>query len=341
MKFDFIIGNPPYQEEVANKGDRPNPVYDKFMEESYNLANVVELITPGRFLFNAGQTSKDWNKKMLEDPHLKVIAYYSKSSDVFENVDIKGGVAITIRNKNEDYGKIGSFTAFPELNNIVEKVKKVDSSFLNSIVASQGIYRFSNKAFKDYPEIESLSGKGTGSKIVSAIVEKLPDIFLDTKPQSGCYVEMIGRNSSGRFSKYILRDYLEDVSYTEAYKVFLPEANGSGAIGEVLSTPLIGEPLIGATDTFLCIGCFDNREEAEALYKYIKTKFARCLLGVNKVTQHNPKSTWKDVPIQDFTKDSDINWTRTIKEIDRQLYKKYNLAEEEIAFIESHVKEMN
>ena len=186
-----------------------------------------------------------------------------------------------------------------------------------------------------------MSGNGTGSKIVSSLVEKLPDIFLATKPRDGSYIEMIGRSTSGRFSKYILREYLEDVNYTDAYKVIIPEANGTGAIGEVLSTPLIGEPLIGVTDTFLCVGCFDNIEEAEALFKYIKTKFARCMLGVNKVTQHNPKSTWKDVPMQVFTKDSDIDWSKSISEIDQQLYKKYNLTEEEIAFIESHVKEMS
>ena len=340
MRFDFIIGNPPYQDNVENKGDRPNPIYDKFMDEAYSLADIVELITPGRFLFNAGQTAKDWNKKMLCDTHLKVLDYYPKSSDVFVNADIKGGVAITIHNINEFFGEIGTFTAFSELNNIVSKVKKTHDTFLNSIVSSQGIYHFSKKAYVEFPEIQSFSGKGTGSKIVSSIVEKLPDLFLDMKPQNGCYVEMIGRSPSGRFSKFILREYLEEVCYTDAYKVLIPEANGSGAIGEVLSTPLIGEPLIGVTDTFLCVGCFDNKKEAEALFKYIKTKFARCMLGVNKVTQHNPKSTWKDVPLQDFTANSDIDWSKSIPEIDQQLYAKYGLDEEEITFIESHVKEM-
>ncbi len=137
------------------------------------------------------------------------------------------------------------------------------------------------------------------------------------------------------------KKYINNNDYLEKYNVFVPEANGSGALGEVLSTPLIGQPLIGHTDTFLSIGAFDNEEEAKALLKYIKTKFARAMLGVKKATQHNPKSTWQFVPLQDFTANSDIDWSKSIPEIDRQLYKKYNLSPEEIDFIETHVKEMD
>ena len=125
------------------------------------------------------------------------------------------------------------------------------------------------------------------------------------------------------------------------YKVLLPKSNGSGAIGEVLSTPLIGEPLIGHTQTFISIGAFDKKIEAENVMKYIKTKFARTLLGVLKITQDNPPTKWKYVPLQDFTSNSDIDWTKSIHEIDEQLYRKYNLSKDEIEFIETKVKEMN
>ncbi len=127
--------------------------------------------------------------------------------------------------------------------------------------------------------------------------------------------------------------------------MFVPEANGTGAIGEVLSTPLIGLPLIGLplighTQTFISIGSFASEAEANACMKYVKTKFARTLLGVKKVTQHNPRGTWSYVPLQDFTEKSDVDWTKSVREIDLQLYEKYGLDESEIAFIESHVKEM-
>ncbi len=93
MKFDFIIGNPPYQEETQGTSD--TPVYNQFMDAAYELADKVELITPARFLFDAGKTPKAWNEKMLNDPHLKVLWYEQSSGKVFQNTDIKGGVAVT------------------------------------------------------------------------------------------------------------------------------------------------------------------------------------------------------------------------------------------------------
>lgn len=92
MKFDFIIGNPPYQDETV--GDQKTfapPIYHLFMEEAYKIADRVELIHPARFLFNAGGTSKAWNEKMLADPHFKVLSYEQNSANVFPNTDIKGG----------------------------------------------------------------------------------------------------------------------------------------------------------------------------------------------------------------------------------------------------------
>ena len=130
------------------------------------------------------------------------------------------------------------------------------------------------------------------------------------------------------------------MSSFDKYRVFIPAANGSGALGEVLSTPIIGEPMLGHTETFMSIGAFDSKPEAIACYKYICSKFCRVMLGVLKITQHNSPEKWEYVPMQDFTSNSDINWSVPVKAIDQQLYKKYGLSDEEIAFIETHVKEM-
>lgn len=108
----------------------------------------------------------------------------------------------------------------------------------------------------------------------------------------------------------------------------------------MLSTPLIGEPLIGYTQSFIGIGTFNEQTEAMAALKYVKSKFARTLLGILKVTQDNSKETWRFVPLQDFTSKSDIDWEKSVAEIDRQLYAKYELSEEEITFIESMIKPM-
>ena len=103
---------------------------------------------------------------------------------------------------------------------------------------------------------------------------------------------------------------------------------------------MIADPLVGATETFLSIGGFDTKNEADACLQYIKTKFARAMLGVLKITQATTRDKWAKVPLQDFTSNSDIDWSQSIADIDQQLYKKYGLSEEEIQFIESKVKEM-
>ena len=94
------------------------------------------------------------------------------------------------------------------------------------------------------------------------------------------------------------------------------------------------------TQSFISIGAFDKQKEAEAALKYVKSKFARVMLGILKVTQDNNKETWKYVPLQDFTENSDIDWTKSVADIDKQLYAKYGLSQEEIDFIETKVKPM-
>lgn len=126
-----------------------------------------------------------------------------------------------------------------------------------------------------------------------------------------------------------------------SFKVFVAEAQGTGAYGETLSEPIVGEPGTGQTDTFLAFGCFSTADEAKHLAEYLKTKFVRALLGVLKVTQHAASSVWAYVPLQDFTSSSDIDWSQSVADIDKQLYAKYGLDEEEIDFIETHVKEMD
>lgn len=168
-----------------------------------------------------------------------------------------------------------------------------------------------------------------------------PQIFFYKKPHDGAeYIQILGRESNERVYKYVRRDYINSVSNLDKYEIFFPKANGIGVLGEVLSAPILCEPVIGATETILSIGAFEQRSEAEAAMKYIKTKFARVLLGVLKTTQDITPEKWKCVPLQDFTASSDINWSTTIADIDKQLYKKYNLSDEEINFIETKVKEM-
>lgn len=341
VKFDVVIGNPPYQEETIGENSTfAPPIYHKFMDLSYEVADKAVLITPARFLFNAGSTPKAWNKKMLEDEHLKVIYFEQNSANIFPNTDIKGGVAVTFRDANVNFGAIETFTAFDALNNILHKVAPLTKATLDSIISGRGVYKLSEKALIDHPEIEDIQSKGHKFDVGSGAFKILSDILYFDKKQSDNDVQILGLENLNRTYRWINQDYLNPPESFRKYKVFFPQANGSGAIGEVISTPLIGAPLIGATETFLSIGGFETKEEAEACLKYIKTKFARAMLGVLKITQATTRDKWAKVPLQDFTSNSDIDWSQSIAELDMQLYRKYGLSQEEIDFIESKVKEM-
>ena len=337
MKFDAVVGNPPYQVEANKTSD--NPVYHYFYDTCFSLSSKVSLVTPARFLFDAGKTPTEWNKKMLSDEHIKVVKFVQKSQEIFPNVDIKGGVAIVYRDTDENFGAIGSFTPFKELDSVRKKVESNNNfSTISEIIYSQNKFNLS-VLYADHPEYKSIIGSdGKEKRLTTAIFEHL-DVFSDEKKHDND-VGILGLINNIRNIRYIDSKYLEKYDLTYRYKVLLPKSNGSGAIGEVLSTPLIGEPLIGFTQSFIAIGKFKTKIEAEAALKYIKSKFARALLGVKKVTQDNSKDTWQFVPIQDFTENSDIDWGKSVPEIDQQLYRKYNLSDDEIAFIEKMIKPM-
>lgn len=339
MKFDVIVGNPPYQEDAAGTSTAQPAVFHHF----YNLAEEYSgkycLISPARFLFNAGTTPKEWNQKMLTRKDIKVVLYQQISGYIFPNTDIKGGVAVVYYEEGAHFGSIGIFTSFSELNSIADKVGKTNPKTLDSIVTNRGQYRYSDAIYIDYPnEMMQISDR----RIASNAFEKLPHIFTEKKPSDGEeYVQILGRLENERVLHYVKKAYISQPKDLDTFKIILPKANGSGAIGEVLSTPLIGEPLIGYTETFIGIGTFETREEAENCLKYIKTKFARTMLGILKITQDNTREKWAKVPLQDFTAQSDINWNCSIAEIDAQLYEKYELDEKEIAFIEEKVRAMD
>lgn len=334
MKFDYVIGNPPYQDTTGSDSTRMPPVYNYFMDEAYRVADAVELITPARFLFDAGYTPKEWNRKMLDDEHFKICEYQADCTKVFANTDIKDGVAISYRDSRKKFGAIGTFTKYQELNGILTKVKSVAHEFLDEIISSPLSFKVSDLMITENPTLIR--------RLRSSAFTNLADVFYETKPEDGKdYIRMIGLLSNKRVIRYVRRDYIVDAGGTlDKYSLLVSKANGSGAFGEVLSAPIISDPGLGYLQTFIGIGQFDNRDEAENVNKYVRCKFTRAMLGVLKITQDCPGPKWKYVPLQDFTDHSDIDWSKSIPEIDQQLYRKYGLNDEEIDFIESHVKEM-
>ena len=278
---------------------------------------------------------------MLNDEHFKVVWYNSNSSEVFPNVDIKGGVTVTLRNTNIKFGKIGIFAKHKEVSTIINKVIATEFISLKNIVYAPESYRLSKLFHSEKPEISNLLSKGHLYDLTTNIFDKLSNYLYDEKPSdNNKYIQIYGRINNERTFKWILRKYVDPHENLDKYKVILPKSNGSGSFGEALTMPIVGLAGQGHTQTFISIGKFNTLEEAEACLKYIKTKLARLLLSSLKVTQDNKKETWSNVPLQDFTSTSDIDWSQSISDIDRQLYAKYGLSDEEIAFIEKMIKPM-
>ena len=219
MKFDFIVGNPPYQ---AEQNGRALPVYGTFMDATYTLANVVELITPARFLFNAGQTSKDWNRKMLSDSHLKVLDYSANSNTYFAGVDIKGGVAITLRDKKKVFGAIGTFIPSPIMRSILDKVKKKDGFVsLKDIVFTSSKYALAN-IYADHPDYKKyIKHNGKDSQIDTNAFGKMP-IFDSECSDANSSIQMYGRIDNKRALYWTKEKYIADSGNLYKYKLKLP-----------------------------------------------------------------------------------------------------------------------
>ncbi|MBR3499057.1 MAG: Eco57I restriction-modification methylase domain-containing protein [Selenomonadaceae bacterium] len=341
-KFTFVICNPPYQDDTSgdNKTFAP-PVYNHFMKSSQKVGEKVVLITPARFLFDAGATPKDFNRQMLNDPHFKVLDYAPDAKIYFKGVEIKGGVAVTVYDSTENFGAIGTFTPYPELNAIHKKICVEDKNFrsLREIIFSRKIFKLTEKFYEENPNAPTYLKDKNSYTIGTNAFTEMPEYFSVDKPDDeNDYVQVLGLAKMRRTYRWIRCDYVNAPAPLEKFKVFVPASSSSGAFGEILSTPLVESPHVCCSETFITVGAFDTRAEAEACLKYIKSKFARAMLGILKVTQHNTRETWAKVPLEDFSSGSDIDWRASV---DAQLYRKYNLTAEEISFIETHVKEMS
>ena len=345
-KFDYAIGNPPYQADRDDSGDNKGysaPVYNYFLDSACMVASKVEMIHPARFLFNAGSTSKSWNIKMLNDEHYKILDYEQDSKKMFPSLvtPIKGGVAISYWDSSQKFNKIETFTQYIELNSLLLKVKN-DKKFesFSGIVVTRTAYRLTNEMHKDYPEAINQLSNGHAYDMSTNIFDRLPQVFLSKVEDDENYIKILGRENNKRVYKFIKRKYISTTINTDKFKVFLPKANNSGMFGEALALPTIEYPGTGSTESFISVGAFEDIKEAKNCLKYLKCKFTRSLLSVLKTTQDLTPAKFKYVPLQDFTSKSDIDWSKSVHEIDLQLYKKYKLDKNEIEFIESHVKEM-
>ena len=340
VRFEVVVGNPPYQRSMEATSD--DSLFNLFMDIGYLLSPKCCFISPAKFLFNAGKTPKPWNNKMLNDDHLKVMKYEPDGEKVFPGTEIKGGVAVTYRDEDISFGAIKVYLSNPILGNILKRVLQRCDTFIDSIVYAPESYKFSAEMHNDYPEVVERLSSGHDNDLTSNVFEKLNSLlfFNDCPKDNYEYIQILGRKNSNRCFMWIKKKYIRSHPNLMFFKVAFPKVNGNGIFGEVLTSAEIIGPNTGHTQTFLSMGAFNSETEAQNLSKYLSTKFARALLGILKVTHDNKKAVWKYVPLQDFSNSSDIDWSKSITEIDAQLYEKYGLTPDEIAFIESTIKPM-
>lgn len=345
MKFDLIISNPPYQLSDGGAQASAKPIYHLFINQAKKLKpRYITMIVPSRWM-TGGKGLDKFRDEMIHDKCITKLYDFLDPKDIFNGVDIKGGVCYFLRDSHkQEECEIHTFDVRGEtISKRFLAEENTDIFIRNNILL--GIKKKIEHFGPFFDTIVSAS-KPYGLRaetMVCASKYGLPD-FSDKPIIGGGGYRIIGLGEKQRRTwKYLPFSYPipKRNEGLDKYKVFIAEAYGCGAIGEVPSTPVLSTPGELCTETFLQIGPFDTKEEASNIIKYIRTKTFRCLVGIQKQTQHTTAKAYRFVPMQNFTNTSDINWSLSVPEIDEQLYKKYNFSEEEISFIEFMIKPMD
>lgn len=346
MKFDAIVGNPPYQENISNSNENSSlskQLFPYFVMTGINLnSEYVSLITPSRY-FTGDSQDKSFIKLrnfMKANNHFKKIFHYNDEKDVFKDVIIAGGISYFLYEKNYS-GNIDFVEHKNGVENIVNRPLFEDG--LDVIISMNSMINILNKVrlSKDFISInEKTYGRNAfgiiGKK--SVLEENTTTEYFEGSVKVFCAYEEI---------RYIAKEKVDkNVQLIDKYKVFTSKGNGGAGIINmekpvaILGKAYIGEPNSVCTDSLIPIGPFDTKTEADNLKKYMVTKFFRFMVGILKTSQNITQTVYKFVPLQNFTSKSKINWNVSISKIDEQLYDKYGLSEEEVAFIEEKIKPM-
>ena len=324
MKFDVIIGNPPYQLDDGGAGASAKPIYHLFIEQAKKLKpQFLIMITPSRW-FTGGKGLDAFRDNMLNDRRIKEIHDFPNSKDCFDNVVIEGGVNYFLWEKRHD-GDCEVFTyddghCVSQLKRpLKEKGIDVFIRYNQAINILHKVIEFSEPSFSDLISSRKPFGLASNIKGNSKPYKNINDNVV--LYQNGG-VGYISKSDIPKGTEWILK-----------HKVFISYAYGMGTTEpyQVINTPFYGEPNSICTETYLLIGSFKNREICENVISYMKTKFFRFLIVLIKNTQHGTQKVYQLVPMQDFSRP----WT------DEQLYAKYGLSKDEINFIESMIRPMD
>lgn len=326
MKFDVIISNPPYQlSDGGGTGSSAMPIYQYFVEQAMKLSpRYLTMIIPARW-FSGGRGVDSFREQMLNDNRIRKIEDYIKSDDCFNGVSIAGGVCFFLWDRDNKglckittHGADGcvsvserklledgldTFIRYPEYISIYEKVKALHEESFMSLISANDPYGFDRRVENSYLRIK-------------------PKYTLRRFDNSIAFYYNGWRKEGLGFVKK--EDVRKGVDWIDKIKIFMPKACGDHISAFIPEVPSV------STETYLTIGPFKNNEEAKNVLSYMKTKFFFSMLSIIKISQNTMRGNYRLIPMQDFSKP----WT------DEELYKKYNLSQDEIVFIEKMIKPM-
>lgn len=344
MKFDAVVGNPPYQESDGGAQASAKPIYNYFVESAKQInTRLINLIMPTRW-YAGGKGLDDFRKQMLNDEHIVEIHDFQNPSIIFPSTNIRGGVCFILwdnhYNNERDLVKVVTYgDSFTDRKELRRKLKLDGEDIFIRNVESLEIIK-TIKSHSDFISFESYISSRRPFDLDGNIT-KNNRVFRPSKNGLNNPVICYGK---GKEIGFLEREEItKNSEWIDKFKVFTSYANNIGTeLNDDNLNAFIGEPNTICTESYIVIGVNLNLDEhsAKNLSKYLTTKFARFLHSLAKVSQHGTSKTYKFIPLQNFTENSDIDWSKSIAEIDQQLYKKYNLSEEEIAFIERMIKPM-
>lgn len=367
MKFTAVVGNPPYQQSLGNDGGnsaKSKAVYHHFVNAAISLEpEHISLIIPSRWMTNTAEgVPADWVNNILNDSHLKYLHDFLDANIVFPNVEIKGGVCIIVRNnsftgqctryvyKRDSSGSlivIGPHTGsiqIPETDIVIRDVQLLPIlDKVRNTVKQNTSKDYLVKTDLNFSSIVSPKDFFTNKEVLTSSWKGYSRTS-NAKDNIKVYVNRtLDENGFGWTNLNVIPKNKKTV---DLHKVFIPAGAGTGTDMQVLGTPFYGEPGSVCSQTYLVIGYDEirhkfSRVECLNIIKYIKTSFFRFLVSMLKNTQNGPRGVYKLVPLQNFTNKSDIDWSKSIPEIDQQLYTKYGLDKTETDFIEKNVKPMS